>query len=779
MNAPEARNAKSAENTKERTSGVHDAGAKLRSSIAGRLSALKLRTKIPAIIIGAALISAVVVGILSTNRASHALRVEAEKKFQALVEAKKNSLSDYLEFIRQDLRIISGNATVRAALADFRRGWQDIGINPTQKLQRLYIEDNPHPTGKKDDLDFANDGSIYSRAHAQYHPWIRSFLREHGYYDIFLFDPDGNLVYTVFKELDYATNLRRGQWKDTDLGNAFRAARSSGVAGEHFFFDFKPYAPSHGAPASFISTPIVDDRGTLEGVLVFQMPIDRLNATMQQTAGMGETGETFIFGIDSLMRSDSRFAAESTILAKSVDTEAAKRALAGEQGVLVGTDASRGEVLSAYDYIDFLGTRWGLASEASTDEVFGPIRSMVKFNVLFGLLTLVGVSVLGFLFARTIVRPMSALSTVTTEIAEGNKSADVPARVRQDELGDMARAVEIFKANAIKMEQLAAEQLEAERQAAEDREKAQQERETARIQREHEMKETEEAAEAERKAALTAMANSFEQAVMGVVSGVGDSAKELEVTAKAMNQTVDVTNEQALSASSATEQASTNVQTVASAAEQLAASIQEITRQVNQSADNSRAATGLAERTNETVGALSEATQRIGEVVTLINDIASQTNLLALNATIEAARAGDAGKGFSVVAAEVKELASQTAKATDEISQQITAIQQTSSGAVDAIGEIATAIAGINDLATGIAAAVEEQAAATNEISRNVQEAASGTSVVSSNISQVSNAVGETGSAAQSVLTAAGDLTTKSENLRREVDAFLRDVRAA
>jgi methyl-accepting chemotaxis protein len=253
----------------------------------------------------------------------------------------------------------------------------------------------------------------------------------------------------------------------------------------------------------------------------------------------------------------------------------------------------------------------------------------------------------------------------------------------------------------------------------------------------------------------------------------------MQHSAEAMSGTAEETTRQATAVAAASEEASTNVQTVASATEELSTSVQEISRQVGQSTSIAGKAVDEANRTDHTVSGLAEGAQKIGEVVELIRSIASQTNLLALNATIEAARAGDAGKGFAVVASEVKNLANQTAKATEDITEQIASIQAATSEAVTAIKGIGATINEINTISGSISAAVQQQGAATQEIARNVQQAAAGTQEVSSNISGVTEAARSTGKVAQDVLGAAKALTDQSENFRRRVDGFLEKIRAA
>jgi len=283
----------------------------------------------------------------------------------------------------------------------------------------------------------------------------------------------------------------------------------------------------------------------------------------------------------------------------------------------------------------------------------------------------------------------------------------------------------------------------------------------------------------DRRRGLVALARQFETRVLEVVRTVSASATDLQATAQTMSTAAGQSTAQAAAVAAAAEQTSANVQTVATATEQLSASVQEIARQVAESARISEDAAVKAERTNDLVRKLAAAADRIGEVVGLITTIASQTNLLALNATIEAARAGEAGKGFAIVAGEVKNLANQTARATDEISRQIGTVQEETRATVGAIHEVAAIIGTIRGISIGISSAVEQQGAATSEIARSVQQAARGTHQVSSTIARVSDSAALTGQSAHQVLTSASQLASDSDHLRREVQDFLQSVRTA
>jgi methyl-accepting chemotaxis protein len=372
--------------------------------------------------------------------------------------------------------------------------------------------------------------------------------------------------------------------------------------------------------------------------------------------------------------------------------------------------------------------------------------------------TLIGLSIagvllgvmLGFSIAQFgISKPLRRLVEVLRSLADGNLEVNVPGAERRDEVGAIASTTLVFKENMIKTRNMEAE-------AAAQKERT----------------------ETEKRQMMQNMADSFEASVKEIVQSVSTSAEQLQGSASTMSSIAEETARQATVVASATSQASGNVQTVATATEELSSSISEITRQVSESAAIAQEAVSEVERTNSGVAGLTEAAGRIGSVAQLIQDIASQTNLLALNATIEAARAGEAGKGFAVVASEVKNLAAQTARATEEITEQIAAIQQETSNTVTAIRSIGGTVIRLNEIASGIAAAVEEQSAATQEIARNVQEAAIGTEEVSRNITGVNDAAAEAGNAANEVLDAAKELSQQSAVLSSQVDAFIGRIRA-
>jgi methyl-accepting chemotaxis protein len=356
---------------------------------------------------------------------------------------------------------------------------------------------------------------------------------------------------------------------------------------------------------------------------------------------------------------------------------------------------------------------------------------------------------IALLIGRSIGRPIIAITRTMSALAGGNIDIAIPALERRDEVGQMAKAVEVFKQNAV--EALAHAAARAEAQAVKER----------------------------RAEVVAQLTGAFDRQVSRVIETLSTAAGSLITTAEQVTRVAGDTRGKASSVATASEEASVSVQTVAAATEELATSIAEISRQVKYSTDMAERAAGQAQETTMTVGSLSDAADQIGNVVHLIQDIASQTNLLALNATIEAARAGDAGKGFAVVANEVKALAGQTAKATDEIAGQVASIRKATGSAVDAIQRICATIADLNSTASLIASAIDQQGDATREIAHNVQKAAVGTGEVALNIVSVLDASSVSQDAAAQVFDSARGVSEEAAVLRDEVQSFLAGIHAA
>jgi methyl-accepting chemotaxis protein len=392
---------------------------------------------------------------------------------------------------------------------------------------------------------------------------------------------------------------------------------------------------------------------------------------------------------------------------------------------------------------------WVVASGVYIGDIDEAFQSKLTRIAVILMLSISAIVVFSMVMVRTITRPLSMITGLMERLAEGDREISVPYIGKRDEVGKLARALDIFRRQAIALERQTEEQRQAEVRNAE-------------------------LLAAERRS----IAGNFEARVMDLITGSFASSSDMHGTAKSMSNVANEALSQASSAAAAAAEATSNVHTVAAASEELCVSISDISRQVAESARMSTEAAKETQRINVMMADLSSAAGRIGEVVKLVNDIASQTNLLALNATIEAARAGVAGKGFAVVAGEVKTLATQTAGATGEITTQIGAVQAETGRAVQAIRNIGMVIEQVSQISSGIASAVEQQGAATQEISRSVSQAAAGTSQVSVNISGLTQAAAATETVAKKVLTVAGDQASYAERLRSEINGFLVQMRA-
>ncbi|MCI5049117.1 MAG: methyl-accepting chemotaxis protein [Rickettsiales bacterium] len=710
---------------------------------------IRIGVKLPIMIVGLLIVAVISLSIILEQQAAGAVEKTLKGKLEALLSSRSAALNTYLGSISEDLSSMAVNRQVVEAVQEFTIAWNQLDGYPTRILQRLYIDENPNPIGQKENLDYAKDGSLYSDVHRKHHPFFRKFLRERGYYDIFLFDMNANLIYTVFKELDYATNLNQEPYRDTDLGNAFRvAAARSAQPGDQFFFDFKPYAPSHGAPASFKSIPLFNN-GQKVGVLVFQMPIERINNTMAQYDGLGESGEIYIVGEDYLMRSQSRFDEENTILKTKVQSSTVVRALSGSTGIDVVEDYRGVDVYSAFTPFEYGGATWAMVAEIDVDEAMASVDDMVITSFIVAIVQILVMSVIAYFAARTIAGPIININSVLAELAAGHLGVDIPCTERKDEVGDLARSAEAFREAGLEKAKLQEQQLEAEKLA-----------------------------EQEKKEAMKMLADTFEQRVKGIISTVASATTELSHTAEHMGALIQQSDNTIQSASRGASETSDNVRTVAAAAEEMSSSVREISSQTQRSNELVSDSVSKTSNAEQQAQELSNATNKVREVMQIISEIASQINLLALNATIESARAGEAGRGFAVVANEVKNLAGQTNQSIEDIEKVIGEMNLASGNIIDSLNEISQSVDSISDTSGGIAAAVEEQSATTNEIARNMQQAAEGTEGITRNLSEVGQASSDVSEAAAQVLEAVREVSVQAEELDRQVAEFLADVRS-
>jgi|GEM_PF-1190824 len=510
---------------------------------------MRISTKLPITIAALALVSIIATSVLALIRGEEALEQAAFEKLVAVQQSRTHEINGYLRNIKEDIQNMAENGMVVTSALDFQYTFEFTKGGLT-KLRELFVDKNPHPEGERHKL-LESGRSKYSKTHAEYHPILAKFLERRGYNDLYLVDANGNVVYSTFKGADYATNLIEGQWKDSNLADVFTVIRDNPKPGFVALSDFEPYGPSQGAPASFIGAAMLDGDNFL-GAFIAQMPVARTNEIMQNAAGMGETGESFLVGSDFLMRTDSRFSKDPTILKQKVETEPVKRALAGETGIMKADNHKSVQVLSAYGLTEFLGLKWATIAEIDIAEVDLPVVSLRNAIFLTAAILLIVIGAAGFLLARGLTGPIGGMVTTMGRLADGDHEVDIPAKDRRDEIGEMANAVQVFKDNAMHAAEMEAKQAERESRAEE-----------------------------EKRRMMAKVATDFETTVGHVIEGVTKATKDLQTSASSLSTVAERTSHQATTVAAASEEATVNVQTVAAAAEQLASSETEISTQVD------------------------------------------------------------------------------------------------------------------------------------------------------------------------------------------------------
>ncbi|NVK60374.1 MAG: methyl-accepting chemotaxis protein [Rhodobacteraceae bacterium] len=716
---------------------------------------LKLKWKMPIMIgVPSILLMLLVVGI-GYYDARRELGHQRELAFRNLLVDRKAELQRWLAHTETDLRDLAGSRDIRTALPLFDRNWGLIQGDAGARLREAYIDANPHPTGQKDDLVQADDGSGWSQVHGTYHEGLRNFQRQRGYYDLFLFDLEGNVIYSVFKELDFATNMLDGPYAETGLATAFRDASVAGPD-EVVFTDFDSYAPSAGAAAKFAATPVFDREGQRIGVVALQIPTAQIARALAESELLGDTG--IAYAVDHQGRALSPVSAgqDYAVLDQMPDLPQIRAAREERSETFLNVPGLGGRpVVAVATFGHFAGTDWGIVVEQDMTEATAAERHllMVTLGTLVVIIALVaGLSVS---VARLLTKRISRLADSVGMMSEGDFETIVNETKTGDELGDIARALERLKGDLAKGREASAAQ-----------EKAQG--------RQREVVERLSGALADLAAGrlvcrieeplgddyegLRRDFNATVDSLMDVVQELGESAQSIDADVSGLSENID--------------QLSQRTENQAATLEETAAAMEEITNNVRFTSEGANTiATAIdsarteAERGERVRGDailamsnLEDSSKQIGQIIRVMEDIAFQTNLLALNAGVEAARAGEVGRGFAVVASEVRALAQRSADSAAEIRDLIRTSNDNVSKGVTLVSELGQSMETILTEVTDISGQIKDIATGASDQATGLAEINSGFSVLDEVTQQNAAMVGDSATAGRALLQKASGL---------------------
>jgi len=695
------------------------------SSLFKLWNGLRLSLKLPLLIALPTIILTMASGAIYAWQTHNALQHDREASFFTLLDERRHALKDWLHRLETETRAIGASKSVQTALHEFDVAWQQLGATPGEHLRDAYIVDNPNPVGEKDELLKAPDQSLWSDLHAEYHQGFQSFQRELEYYDLFLLNAKGDLVYSVYKEDDFGTNFQTGPYSSSGLGEAFRTGITLSE-GEVHLTTMAAYAPSHGAPAMFLSTPVIKE-GQLLGVFVLQVPIDHMSAILAQSSILGETGLVYLVREDGVALTGSPHEGGHKVLDALPSLPQISESLLEGHHALSGVQGLAGQEVEAESIpVSFQDKTWGLVLEIDSREALTVENGMRRSATIQVLVVSALVALLSWLVALGISRRVTALANSVKRIAQQDYESPVAGITAGDEFGTIANNLEGFKTDL-----------------------------AAASEAQHEL-----AAKQEQQR------NVVEQLSHGLVNlSNGDLSKPLttpfpsehEQLRKDFNHSLETLNttivevisstssirDGAAEISQASDDLSRRTEGQAATLEQTAAALEEMTASVKSAAEGALSVeTIVNEAKDEAVESdkvvqhavsamtdIEESARHISQIIGVIDDIAFQTNLLALNAGVEAARAGEAGRGFAVVASEVRALAQRSSDAAMEIKALISDSSKQVEQGVDLVGKagealnrIVTRVGHISQLVSEMAVGSAEQSTGLGEINIGVTQ---------------------------------------------------------
>jgi len=678
-----------------------------------------IRNKLPLMFLSISAAICLALVLLAQSTLRDATRSQLEQKMESFALGKQELLQEWFDSIAAEMGLLSANPFVQSQIATLDQAFAGLGPGRTERLQRRYITENPFPAGRRHEFTQARTGDSYDSLHAQTHAFLRWLVEEEGYYDVFLINTSGDVIYTVFKELDFASNLVSGEFKDSGLARAYAGAMTLGD-GEIAFDNFAPYAPSNGAPAAFVATPLFDASGQRTGVLAVQLPIDRIATILSTPDWLGDKGKVFL--LDSAGRLNSELETDGTfgLLDALPTTTAIANALAGTKGYVDdGTGIGGNEVATFTTGARFQNATWMMVVEGDRQFLYRGLKALRSRMTWVSLAIATIMGAIGLFLARHITQPLNNIGDAMNRIQAGVYDGDITEAKRKDEFGLIGRNLQEFSQSLSH----------------------------ARTQENHEQERVQEQAEIVEK--LTEGLTHLRDGDLGFNIQAPfpdayellriDFNKSMETLNHALSQVVD-SAESIRSGSQEISQAaddlSNRTENQAATLEQTAAALDELTASVKSAAEGAKSVETIVSEAKEeatasgfvvgdAVDAMNEietSSEQISQIIGVIDDIAFQTNLLALNAGVEAARAGEAGKGFSVVASEVRALAQRSSEAAHEIKALISGSTQQVEKGVDLVGKTGVALKSIVDRVNHIAELVSDIASGAAEQSTGLGE---------------------------------------------------------
>ncbi|WP_264214520.1 methyl-accepting chemotaxis protein [Leisingera thetidis] len=690
------------------------------------LKSLKLAHKLPLFVVGFGVLVTAILVTISTISFQRSAESNAQDRLSSMVADRKLSVQTLLDGIHADVQTLSAVPSTATAIEWLTMTWNDLDGNPGQVLRQAYIDDNPHPIGQKHLLARAKGDSPFHMHHESFHPAYKTLIESKGYYDAFLINLAGDIVYSVFKENDFGTNMMSGPFKDSGLAKVYRAALD-GSRGEVFFADMEPYAPSGGAAAAFAAAPVVNDANLTVGVLAVQIPVDLLGTIINNEQGMGETTQIYLAGADMLARTGSRFEGGFEVLSKLPSTKQVVEAFDGKSHALPGVPGLNGHPVLAYsEPLPLEFADWVIIAEQDWAELMAPAARKRNMLLMASLICAGGMSFFGWLFARSITKPIDRICENMEAVSSGDLDITVEAAGRTDEIGKIGKTL-------VSMQDDLKQARAAEEERAEMQRQQQQVVESL-------------------SAGLVQLADGdFSQPITGrfpeeyeqLRQNFNSTVSNLSTTVQQVIEASGSIRNGAAEISQASDDLSHRTESQAATLEETAAALDELTASVKSAAEGARSVESTmsearteAENNREVVQSavsamteIEQSSNHISQIISVIDDIAFQTNLLALNAGVEAARAGEAGKGFAVVASEVRALAQRSSDAAMEIKTLISDSSKQVERGVDLVGKAGEALQSIveqvthiSQLVSGIAEGAAEQSTGLNEINTGVTQ---------------------------------------------------------